>query len=82
MSDQGYDTYWCSRDTAPDGTLSELVDIWTQQPQLVRLVEGGFAWVGPGVTGMEHRYAQWTVAATVANCYTYPATSRECIRVG
>lgn len=75
-------TYWVTRDCHVDGTLAEMVDVWSQAPQMVRLVGGGFAWVGPGVTGMEHRYTQWTVALTLANCGTFPETFRESIRVG
>lgn len=81
MADK-FDTYWVTRDTAVDGTLSELVDVWLVAPVLVRLPAGGFCWVGNDATGMEQRYTQWTIETTKANCYTYPETGRESIRVG
>lgn len=74
--------FWCTRDTASDGQLSELVDVWLAKPSRINLPGGGAVWLGPGETGLEQRYAQWTLAATLKNCRTIPATSWECIVSG
>jgi hypothetical protein len=74
-------TYWLTRDS--DGTgLSELVDVWTQRPTRVNLFGGGTAWLHEGITGVEHRFAQWTLTETRLQCHVVPDTSLECIRVG
>lgn len=86
MSTQNPDVYWCTRDESPDGVLSEMVDVWIVAPHREHL-EGsapdvGFIWNGPNDTGKQHRYAQWSLTTTRANCYVVPDTSRECVRVG
>jgi hypothetical protein len=76
------DTFWCTRDENSEGVLSELVDVWLARPVRMSLPGGGCMWLGPGDTGLEERYAQWTIAVTLANCCTYPETSRESICKG
>ena len=73
------DEYWCTRDMDSEGKLADLVDVWLARPTRMSLPGGGCMWLGPGDTGLEERYAQWTIAVTLQNVCTYPETSREAI---
>ncbi len=75
-------TYWLTRDVDAEDKLSEQIDVWLERPVRHNLPGGGAIWIGPGETGIEKRHAVWTVDIALANCRVYPATSRECIRVG
>lgn len=72
--------YWLTRDEDEHGNLSDKVDVWTEMPERQRIPGGGFMWLGKGVTGIEHRFAQWTIETARKNA-TIPETSRECVRV-
>lgn len=76
-------TVWLTRDENAAGELSEMVDVWLAPPSWRRLEDGGSAWLGPGVTGLEERYAQWPidVARKNSNSGVVPDTGRECIRL-
>lgn len=74
-------TYWLTRDMDADGELSELIDVWLARPSMMRTEDGKCVWVGPGATGLEEHYAQWSVAVTMQHCRVIPETYRECIRV-
>jgi hypothetical protein len=71
--------FWLTRDEDAAGNLSELVSVWLEKPDLCNLKTGGRAWLGPGVTGLENRYAQWTLDVARSHC-TIPDTVRECIK--
>ncbi len=78
-----YSTYWLTRDSDEDGTLSPQVDVWLARPRRTTLsyAQGAF-WIGSDDIGLDHRYAVWTIADCIRNAGVYPATDIECIRVG
>ncbi len=76
MSDiDQFPTYWVTRNEDKDGKLSDVIEVWLDRPTRTNLEGGGCEWSGDF-------YAEWTVAATLINCRTYPETSRECLVVG
>ncbi len=79
------DVFWLTRDEDDQGVLSDIVDVWISQPQRQPLPGGvGCLWLGRDLTGLETRFAQWSldVARSNSNSGTLPETSYESIRVG
>lgn len=79
------DPFWLTRDEDDQGVLSSTIDVWLSQPQRQSLPGGvGCMWLGKDLTGLECRYAQWSlaVARSNSNSGTLPETSYEAIRVG
>lgn len=78
--------FWMTRDEDIEGVLSDTVDVWLELPERQRLSgsERGCMWIGHGTTGIENRYAQWSLAVARSNNTSgaLPETSRECVRVG
>ena len=75
--------YWLTRDKQ-GGVLSETVEVWLAKPDLRRFDDGDVMWL-PNLEVVDIEvtsYAQWTVEQCLKEIYTYPATERECIRVG
>lgn len=85
MPQEAPQTFWMTRDEDDQGVVSEIVDVWLAPPQRQNLPGGaGCMWLGPGVTGLDHRYAQWPVdvARGNTNSHVIPDNSRECVKVG
>lgn len=77
--------FWMTRDEDDQGVLSSTVDVWTEIPDRQALPGGvGWMWLGRGVTGVEKRYAQWSLDVARKNntSGTLPEDSRQCVRVG
>ena len=77
--------FWMTRAEDSSGVLADVVDVWLEQPSRQNLPGGtGCLWLGPGTTGIENRYAQWSLPVARGNTPsgTLPETSRESIRVG
>lgn len=71
--------FWLTRDEDVNGVLSETVDVWLERPTRTTLPGGGCMWIGSGVTGLEKRWAQWSLDNARKHA-TLPETSRECVR--
>ncbi len=79
---RGYGSYYLSRDMDAAGNLSKDVDVWLQRPEMIRLPGGGTCWLGPDDTGLQYRYATWTIAHCLLEARVYPETFLELILVG
>jgi len=79
--------YWLTRDSDTNGKLSNWIRVWLVRPTLKR-VGNGVQWDGPEGTidstsgPVRVRYAQWSEEECTRTCRVYPATDRECIKVG
>lgn len=84
-----YVTYWVTRDSNADGSLSDTVDVWLTRPERKTLPGGlGAMWICddifiPTANGESHaRYTTWTLDQCRRACHTVPDTDRECLHVG
>ena len=76
--------YWLTRDEDHEGTVSEQVDVWLARPHRISIPGGGAMWLGPDESGIEKRYAMWTLDNARKNVPggAVPDNSRESIKVG
>jgi len=75
--------YWLTRDSDVNGNLNTVIDVWLARPVRSNLPGGGALWLGPGDTGLEHRYCVWPIDFAQKQVgFGYPQTDRECVIVG
>jgi hypothetical protein len=75
--------YWLTRDKE-DGVLSDKVQVWLIKPDLERFDDGDVMWL-PNLDVVDTEtthYAEWTIGKCLKECYVYPETERECLKVG
>lgn len=80
------DRYFLTRDCDPDGTVSEIVDVWLTRPIRHRITtEGGYVWLASDertYRSTNHGRAMWQ-QISLAECQerfaTYPADERMCM---
>lgn len=75
--------YWLTRDLK-NGELADVIEVWLAKPDLHRFEDGDIMWL-PNLDVVDEEathYAEWTIQQCLKECYTYPFTARECIRVG
>jgi hypothetical protein len=82
--DPGAPTFWITRDSEPDGSLSDYCDLWVVKPSRLRYDAdgpGGF-WMGcEGEWSLVGHYETVSVEVVRTWFHVVPDTSRECIRV-
>lgn len=75
--------YWLTRNMTM-GVLAEKVEVWLSRPELRKFEDGDVMWL-PNLKTVDTEtsyFAEWTVEKCLKECYVYPATERECIKIG
>lgn len=75
--------YWLTRNKT-GGVLADNIEVWLVKPDLHRFEDGDIMWLANynDVDSRDTYFGEWTVAKCLKECYVYPETERECLKVG